>query len=794
VKAFKQSLQGETFQWLACHCSPHFENSALSPFIDLILGIARIGRGDPPAAQLRKLEQALAERGQGPDAAPLLASLLSIPTPAALRLNLSPQRQKQRTHEALLALLEKIAAKEPLCLVVDDLQWADPSTLELLGSLIERGPTMSLFTILTSRLDFRPPWTAGSHFTPVTVTRLPRRRVEAMILHLTRGKALPAEVLDQLVTRTDGVPLFVEELTRSVLEAGLLEHDGAHDQLSQPLPAPAIPATLRESLTARLDRLGSAKGTAQLAAIFGRQLRYEALRSISPLDEETLRSEIGRLVELEIIYARGVPPGATYTFKHALVQDAAYESLLKNKRKQGHQRVAEVLERSPEIAESQPEVLAHHYAAAGLDAAAARYLLRAGQKAIERSANAESLGHLGKALSLVEALPEGAERRWLELTLRTVIGVPLMATKGYGAAEVEQTYARALALGEGAEQAEGPLAVLWGLWIFYHVRGKYLTAYGLAEQLVRLAEGSRDSNVHLCAHLALGTTSLFRGMLAPSRAHLERCVAVYTPAEHRAHAYLYGQDPGMFSRVMLSWVLWVLGYPDAALEAAEQGVRLAEEASHPNSLGFALGMIAALHQFRGEVGPAERRSAELVALATEQGLAHWTELGHMVHGWAQKEQGRRDEGLGEMREGRARWERIGARVVNTHWESVLALACAEAGEADESLRLVRDTHAFMAESGERWLEPEVVRIEGEIALATSRDEAAAAGHFVRAIDLASRAGARTLALRAALSLARLRRTQGRLVEAREALGPIYSSFTEGFETPDLEEAPSLLAG
>jgi len=250
----------------------------------------------------------------------------------------------------------------------------------------------------------------------------------------------------------------------------------------------------------------------------------------------------------------------------------------------------------------------------------------------------------------------------------------------------------------------------------------------------------------------------------------------------------------MFSRVMLSWDLWLLGYPDAAIQTAEDAVRLAEEASHPNSLGFALGMIAALHQFRREVELAERRSAELVALSSEQGLAHWAEFGHMIHGWARKEQGYRDEGLTEMREGRARWQLIGARVVDTHWESALALACAEAGETEESLQLMRGAEAFMAESEERWFEPEVVRIEGEIALAASRDEAAAADHFNRAIELASRAGARTLELRAALSLARLRRAQGRLGEAREALGRIYSSFTEGFDTRDLEEARSLLAG
>ena len=796
LSAFRHELEGERFQWLECRCSQYFENTAFHPLIDFLQRTARISRTDSAEQKRDKLEQALRPYSLPPDALSLLAPLLAPSlVENAAPLNLSPQRQKQKTHEAFLALLQEITAKEPLCFIVEDLHWADPSSLELLSLLVDQGPTSGILAIMTCRTSFRPPWTARSHISQIALSKLPRKRIETMVLGLTKGKALPPVVLDQLVAKTDGVPLFVEELTKMILESNLVVERDGHYELTGPLPALAIPTTLRDSLTARLDRLGRAKATAQLAATLGREFSYEVLKAVSPLDEQTLKDDLTLLVDCELVYQKGLFPRAVFTFKHSLVQDAAYESLRKNNRRQIHQQIAEALAgRFPEMNENQPEVLAHHYAEGGLPEKAAGCLLRAGQSALQRSANMESISHLRKGIALLEGIPHAPERDHLEITLRSTLGAPLMASSGYGAPELEATYAAAMAL---TKQVDGDpreiVPVLWGLWIFYHVRAKYSDARGLAEQLLTLTDGADDSGMRLCAHLARGATAFLSGQLSQGRDHLFKSLTLYDPVAHRSHAYLYGQDSGMFCRVMLGWDLWILGSPDAALTMLEEAVALAKGLSHPNSLGFALGILSLIHQLRGESALAEQRAADLIALSTEQKLVHWAQVGHMVHGWGVKESGKIAEGLEEMQAGRNVWRMIGSRSADSHWDAMLIQTYIEAGRAEEAKAMLAATRAFVAEGGETYMIPELDRLEGEIALALSDDQVAAEACFHRGILEAQSTGALSLELRTALSLDRLWRRQGKVDAARPLLERIYGWFTEGFETRDLKLAMESLA-
>lgn len=446
VMALKEQVADAPHTRWECRCSPYFRDSALYPLIDLSQRALQFGRDESPEAKLQKIAAGLGHYGLAqPETVALWAALLSVPLADPYPpLNLTPQRQKQKTFEAMVALLLALAAEQPMLFIVEDLHWIDPSTLEFLTLLIDQVPTARLLTLLTCRLEFHVPWGFRAHLTPLTLNRLPRPQVAQMVGRVVGGKALPPEVVEQIVAKTDGVPLFVEELTKAVLESGLLREGEERYELTGPLPPLAIPATLHDSLMARLDRLATVKDVAQLGATIGRTFAYELLQAVSPLDEVTLQHGLRQLVEAELVYQRRVPPQATYTFKHALIQDAAYQSLLRSTRQQYHQRIAQVLvSQFPETAETQPELLAQHYTEAGLSAQAIPYWQRAGQRASERSAHVEAMAHLTRGLEVLNTLPDTPERTQQELVLQTTLGPALLATKGYAAPEVGQVYARA---------------------------------------------------------------------------------------------------------------------------------------------------------------------------------------------------------------------------------------------------------------------------------------------------------------------------------------------------------------
>jgi TOMM system kinase/cyclase fusion protein len=797
VQMLKEQVATEPQAWLTpCQCSPYHQNTALYPMIDLLERVAlRFEQEESPPQKLSKLEGFLVQYGLPlAETMPLFAALLSLPLIADYApLPLSPEQQKQRTLHALLTIMLRIAAQQPMLLVMEDLHWVDPSTLELLTLLVDQGPTARILALFTLRPDFSPPWIGRSHLTQVTLHRLTPQQAAEMLRQITHGKTLPPEVVEQIVAKTDGVPLFVEELTKMVLESGLLQEREERYELTGPLPPLAIPATLHDSLMARLDRLAMVKGLAQLGATLGREFSYALLQAVSPWDEATVQRGLHQLVAAEFLYQRGLPPQATYLFKHALIQDAAYQSLLRSTRQRHHQHIAQMLEaRFPDICETQPELLAHHYTEAGLGAQAIPYWQQAGQRAGQRSAHAEAIAHLNKGLELLQSLPDTPERARQELGLQVALGPALMVAKGWGAPEVEHVYARARALSQQVGESPELFPVLWGLWRFYLVRAEYETARELGEQCLSLAQRVQDSALLLLARLALGGTMYLVGELPPARAHLEQGLALYAPQQHRALAFHYGLDLGVWCLSYVAWPLGLLGYPDQALARIHEALTLARELSHPISLAAALYYAALLHYLRRE-GPAAQACAEAaIALSNEQGFPLYLALGTNVRGWALSIQGRVEEGMAQMRQGRAALQAMGAKLWWPAYLAWLAEAYDGMGQATEGLTVLTEALTIAHNTGERFWEAELHRLKGALLLTLSAEQYAEAETcFHQALDIARRQQAKSLELRAAVSLSRLWQQQGKQQEAHDLLAPLYGWFTEGFDTVDLQEAKAL---
>jgi predicted ATPase/class 3 adenylate cyclase len=621
------------------------------------------------------------------------------------------------------------------------------------------------------------------------------RLVQVLKDRVAGEKALPSEVLQQVVAKTDGVPLFVEELTKMVLESGLLQECEDRYELTGPLPALAIPTTLQDSLMARLDRLSTVKAVAQLGATIGRQFSYDLLQAVAPLDEAAVQHALRQLVDAELVYQRGVGSQALYTFKHALIQDAAYQSLLKSTRQQYHQRIAQALEvQFPKLVETQPEWLAHHYTEAGHGELAAGYWHKAGQRAIERSAHVEAINHLTKGLEVLQVLPETPERTRHALRLHITLGMPLIATKGYAAPEVGHVYTRARELCQQVGDFTELFSVLRGLWIFYVQQGQLQTACELGEQLLRQAQEQHDAGCMIEAHRALGSTLYFLGDFAYARVHLEQGMALYDPQQHHALAFRYGQDPGVVCRAFAAVTLWSLGYPEEALRRSREALTLAQELAHPFSLTYAMFFTARLHQHRREAQATYEQAEALMTLAREQGFAQLLAMATMLRGWALTEQGEAAEGISQMHHGLASYRSTAAEVSRPFFLGVLAAQYGREGQATEGLRLLEEALATVPIRGQHFYEAELHRLTGEIVLLSSADQQAQAETcFQQTLALARRQQTKSLELRATTSLSRLWQHQGKQDEARALLATIYGWFPEGSDTADLQEAKALLA-
>jgi class 3 adenylate cyclase/DNA-binding winged helix-turn-helix (wHTH) protein/predicted ATPase/tRNA A37 threonylcarbamoyladenosine biosynthesis protein TsaE len=796
VHVLHEHLGGEAYTRLEGHCSPYAQQSPLYPVVEQVQHWLQWRQDDTPEVKLHKLEASLEATGCVlEEVVPLFAALCSLPLPERYPpLNLAPQRHKQQMLAAVLAWLLKEAERQPVCLVMEDLHWVDPSTLELLNLLIDQVPLARLLVVLTCRPDFTPPWAARSHVTHIVISRLTPAQSERMIEKVTVGKALPAEVQEQLLKKANGVPLFVEELTKMVLESGLVKEKEQHYELAGPLQPLAIPTTLQDSLMARLDRQSLGKPIAQLGATLGRAFSYAVLQAVSPLDEATLQHGLEQLVHAEILYQRGLPPQAQYCFKHVLIQEAAYQSLLRSTRQQYHCQIAQALEeRFPEACEEQPELLAHHYMEAGLHAQAVVYLQRAGQRALERSAYVEAIAHLRQGLILAATLPDTSERLRHELPLYMALGVTLAATQGYAAPEVEHVYIQAR---EHCRQVGEPMqlfTVLRGLWLVYTARGELRIAYEQGEHLLHLAHRQQESTLILEAHRALGTSLFYLGELATAWTHLERGIARYEAQQHRILTLRYGPDPGMACLAYTAWILWLRGYPDQALERIRTALTLAHQCTHPFCRVFVLTFAVMLYQCRRELQSVSVQAAANLALAHQQAFPFLEAWAMVLQGWVLAEQGRGDEGIEQIWQGIMAYRATGAEVLRPYFLGLLAEAYGSRDRTDAGLETLDEALALVDRTGERFHESEFYRLKGQLLLARSMEHAPEAeACFHRALTLACRHQAKSLELRAAMSLSRLWRQQGQADRARCVLEEIYGWFTEGFDTGDLKEAKTLL--
>ena len=798
VEGLRTQVRAEGLPRIAYRCSPYHTTSALYPVITHIEHLLQFAPDDPPATKLAKLEAGLRPYGLPlAEVVPLLAGLLSVSLPAEryAPLTLMPQQQKQQTLDALVAWLAAEAERQPVLVAWEDLHWADPTTLEVLGLLVEQAPTVPMLHVLTYRPEFSPPWPQRSHMTPLVLNRLERPQVEALITQRAGGKTLPAEVVQYIVAKTDGVPLYVEELTKMLLTSPLLREQADQYVLTGPLHAVAIPDTLQDALMARLDQLNRAKEVAQLGAVLGREFAYELLQAIAPQDENALQEGLAQLVAAELLYQRGRPPRARYIFKHVLIQDAAYTSLLKSTRQQVHQQIAEVFEaRFPALVETQPELVAQHYAAAGCTEQAVHYWQRAGEQASDRSANLEAISHFTLGIELLKTLPETSEHTQQALALHVALGAALLMTKGQAAPEVEHTYIQARVLCQRIGETPELVPVLFGLWRLYIARPQFHMTREIGETLLRLAQHTDDPALAVIAHYALGTTWLFLGLLSAARTHLEEGIALYTPAQRRVSVFRIGVDLGVGCRAYAAWTLWILGYPQQARARIHEALALAHELAHPYSLGWAWVGAAIISQFCRDVPAVHEQTEAAVTLSTEQGFPLWEAGGMSIRGWALAMQGQGEAGLAQVCQGITAWRATGAALYVPYLCTLLAEVCCSTWATRQmaSRRWPRPTpwwSSMRNAGGKR----KSARLRGVLLLRqTGTPQAEAEAWLQRALDVARRQEAKSLELRAAMSLGRLWQQQGKQAAARALLAPVYGWFTEGFDTADLQEARALL--
>jgi len=794
--ALSQRIETEPHTRLRYFCSPHHQDSALYPFIGQLERAAGFTRDDTSATKLDKLETVLGD-GAEPGDISLVAEMLSLSGGERFPpLDLSPQRKKERTLAALLRQLQALARRQPILMIFEDLHWIDPTSRELLDLTVEKITGLPVLLIATYRPEFQPPWVGGSQVTVIALNRLGRNE-GARLVHQLAGNlgALPPDVVDEIVERTDGVPLFVEELTKAVVEAGA---DRGYVSISAvPRSSLAVPATLHASLLGRLDRLGpAAKNAAQVGAAIGRDFSYEVLSAAVPLAEPELQEALRRLVESGLVFQRGAPPAAEYLFKHALVQDTAYSTLLRGPRQALHRRIAEALdERVPDLVQTRPEIVAHHYGEAAMADKAIGYWHLAGKSSVAKSAVREAAAQLRRGLSLSEGLPETRERQQLELDIHVTLTTALMAGKGYADPETVAALERANRLVTETASVGTPVHffVLFGLWVSNFTGGAIAAALKHATNFLSSAQSQLSSGPLLVGHCILALSLMRSGDYPAALAHLETAASLHRPDEHRDSAFHYGVDIGVSAFVFLSWALWHRGYPDQSARAADRALGYSRQLGHAHTLAnafFHAGMAAV---FARDVATVCAYGNDCVAVASEHGFPQWAAGSRILQGWVGAQRGEATTGIGRIRDGMAADEATGTRSGIPFDLTLLAEALALAGKIEEGLAALDDALAKAAASGETGWDAEIHRLRGElIGRLPHPDPTTAEDSFRTALAIAREQGTRGYELRAATSLARLWREQGRRTEARDLLAPLYGWFTEGFDTPDLKDAKALI--
>jgi class 3 adenylate cyclase/predicted ATPase len=792
IAALQERLQTELHTRLRYFCSPQRVDSALYPIVTQLEHAAGFLREDTPQAQLDKLAALFVPASPPQEDQALLAELLSIPIKGRFLLpQLTPRGKKEKTFEALLRHLHALAQQQSVLMLFEDVHWIDPSSRELLDLIVERVQHLPVLLVITFRPEFDRIWLGQAHVTMLSLNRLDSREGAALVRRILGDETLGSDVVSEIVERTDGVPLFLEELTKAVLEA---DDRGARTALSRVSgTALAIPATLHASLMARLDRLGSpAKEVAQVGAAIGREFSYELLLNVAQRNSAELDKALDQLVSAELVFRRGMPPDADYSFKHALVQDAAYSTLLRAPRQKLHARIAEVLEQLfPERASIEPELLAHHFTEARQAEIAISYWLKAGRRAAERSADQEAVGHLRRGLEMLMTLPHSTQKDQQELDFQLALGTPLAAQHGYGNPLVGAARDRAIALCEKLGDTQHLLPSLYGQYAYCIASGRIPKALEYSERLQSLAAQTGDRVARLIAHRAMGASLLEMGEFEATKAQLEQILAIDRAETDQALSVLYLADPHASGLAYLALSLWILGYPDQAIVSRQKAMKHAMVAGHANTSGI-VGIYAGaqLSVLLGEMEDVKNYIANLNAQLGSRVPLWAISCGQVLSGWAIGCAEQLEEGIALMKQGIHAAEQQ-VRFHSPHYHSLLAVLQARAGDMQASLSAARKATELIAETGEYLWHADVLRIEGELRLLFGASTEAEAS-FVQALEVARRQRAKSFELRAATSMARLWRDQGKRDEARELLAPVYGWFTEGFDTLDLKQAKALL--
>jgi class 3 adenylate cyclase/tetratricopeptide (TPR) repeat protein len=782
---------GKDHIWVAIRCSPFHTASAFHPIVEHLKRVFGWQPEDTARQHLAKLEAGLAGFKTLPltESVRLFADLMAVPVPEDRypRLSMTAQQQRDATLDAIVAWLIETAERAPVLMAWEDLHWADPTTLETLGMLIEQAPTAALLVVATYRPELTPPWPPRSHMTPITLSHLERPEVETMVGHLAGGRPLPGEVVDHIVAKADGVPLYVEELTKAILGSGVLEARGDAYVLTGALAQLHIPETLQGSLMARLDRAPRSREVAQLGSVLGREFAYDMISALAGIEEEMLQSGLGQLVAAELLYQRGRPPRSRYLFKHALIQDAAYQSLLKRTRQQYHERAAKLLEdRFSELASTQPELVAHHYTEANCPAQAIAYWLKAGAAAAGKSANVEAIDQFRRGLALVEAVSDLRERAERELDLLMALGPALVATKLRSHPDIGRAYARARELCRQLGDHSREFTTLRGLMVYHLGLLEMEKSQHFAEEGLRVAERLEDVARLVGGHMALGVTLLWQGKLKPALAQFRRGFEMFDP--NMQFPDWPGSHPSVQCQFWPMLISWMLGYPDRSLEELKAAVRSAETLGHPFTLAQTLCFAALAHIFRGEPPAAADCAERALKICEEHHVAQLHGLALCHNGWALALSGDSEKGLAQIRQGVDGYLGVAQHILLALQADVqLAI-----GRPEAALESVAAGLEVVEKTGVATLEAELCRLKGEALLAGAGTVSEVETAMQQSIDIARRQNVKSWELRAATSLARLRRQQGRPQEAVALLAPILGWFTEGFDTADLKVAKALL--
>ena len=795
VAALEERIADEPHTRLRYQCSPHHTNSAFYPFIAQLERAAGLKANDTSEERLGKLEALLAmATPRVQDTTPLFAALLSIPFGDRYpKLAFNPAQQRRRTFAALLDQFESLARQKPILLLFEDLHWADATSLELLDLTVERVRQLPVLALFTLRPEFEPPWVGLPNVGTLTLGRLNRNNVEGIVTQVVGGRTLPAEVMNQIVAKTDGNPLFVEELTKAVLEGDFLVKDAEGYRLDGPLPPLAIPATLHDSLMARLDRMAPVKEISQIGAAIGREFSYSLIRELVRRDETALKDALAKLEQAELVFRSGEPPEAIYKFKHALVRDAAYESLLKSRRHQLHSQIARTMEKTfPDIVVSQPEIVAHHFTEAGLVEPAIEYWLKAGNLALSRSANA-AVDHLKQGLKLIPNIDDPMLRNKWELLLQTSLGKSLRATTGWSTDSVKHAYTRALELCKDSGLDEHTFPAVFGLWTWNFTRAALGEAQALAEHLLNTAGSVTDSVYKVLAHEALGFTLFAKGRFAAAHAELERSIGLCEDSKAAAYLDLSAQDPRVHVRAYDGMALWFLGYPDQALRMCSEARRYADASQHPFSEAIARTISLRVHQLRGEAAVVASQASAAITLCEQYEFVHYLAMALILRGWASSQQGEFKKGIAEIQEGLEIERATGALLFESYSMGLLADACIKNKSYGQALDFLEQSQLRLdEENSEHYYAAEIYRLRGETYLRLNQNLDQAEHYFSRGLKVAREQKAKSIELRLLLSVCDLYDVRQNADKCRSELCEIYGSFSEGFGTADLVRAKARL--